>query len=77
MQQEHIFKLDTNFLASSFDDLDEEHAAWLKKKNTKLTGQISYVIESTIFCLEELNDHVVVLLSLIHIQMCIRDRYKG
>ncbi|CAF2112278.1 unnamed protein product [Rotaria magnacalcarata] len=41
MQQEHISKLDTNLLASSFDDLDEEHVAWLKKKSPKITGSIS------------------------------------
>ncbi|CAF2173351.1 unnamed protein product [Rotaria magnacalcarata] len=63
MQQEHIFKLDTNLLASSFDDLDEEHVAWLKKKSPKITGSISYVIQSTMFysysfCLEELYGHL-------------------
>ncbi|CAF2071519.1 unnamed protein product, partial [Rotaria magnacalcarata] len=39
MQQEHISKLDTNLLASSFDD---EHVAWLNKKNTKFRGSIFY-----------------------------------
>ncbi|CAM4840849.1 unnamed protein product [Rotaria magnacalcarata] len=63
MQQEHISELDTNLLASSFDDLDEEHVAWLKKKSPKITGSISYVIQSAMFysysfCLEELYGHM-------------------
>ncbi|CAF2120578.1 unnamed protein product [Rotaria magnacalcarata] len=40
MQQEHISKSYPNPLASPFDDLDEEHVAWLKKKNTKIIGSI-------------------------------------
>ncbi|CAF3983336.1 unnamed protein product [Rotaria magnacalcarata] len=46
MQQEHISELDTNLLASSFDDLDEEHVAWLKKKSPKITGSISRTLWS-------------------------------
>ncbi|CAF5221471.1 unnamed protein product, partial [Rotaria magnacalcarata] len=30
----------TNPLTSPFDDLDEEHVAWLKKKSTKIIGSI-------------------------------------
>ncbi|CAF1371726.1 unnamed protein product, partial [Rotaria magnacalcarata] len=54
MQQEHISKSDTNPLASPFDDLDEEHVAGLKKKNTKIIGSI---VER----FQELYDHLYVL----------------
>ncbi|CAF4236820.1 unnamed protein product [Rotaria magnacalcarata] len=54
MQQEHISKSDANPLASPFDDLDEEHVAWLKKKNTK-------IIESIVERFQELHDHFIPL----------------
>ncbi|CAF4068842.1 unnamed protein product [Rotaria magnacalcarata] len=54
MQQEHISKSYPNPLASPFDDLDEEHVAWLKKKNTKIIGSI---VEQ----FQVLYDHVYVL----------------